>query len=65
MSEQPARQKEFRVTATTVVAAVVSLAYLALCAYGIQRTGSTAGLDTIGHALAAVLAAIVIWRSAR
>lgn len=52
-------------TATTVVAAVVSLAYLVLCAYGIQRTGSTAGLDTIGHALAAVLAAIVIWRSAR
>ncbi len=35
-------------------------AYLALCAYGISRTGSTAGLADIGNAaaVAVVLAAL-------
>lgn len=39
------------------------MAYLTLCAYGIHRTGSTAGLAAIGHALVAVLAGVAIWLS--
>lgn len=47
-----------------VVALLVSfgMAYLALCAYGIARTGSTAGLADIGNAaiLAVVLGALAV-----
>ena len=52
-------------TAATVIAVLFGLAYLALCAYGIHQTGSTAGLADIGHALVAVLVGVVIWLSSR
>lgn len=47
-----------------LIAALIAFgfAYLALCAYGISRTGSTAGLADIGNAaaLAVVLGAVAV-----
>ncbi len=48
--------------ALTAALIIFGFAYLALCAYGISRTGSTAGLADIGNAaaLAVVLGAVAV-----
>jgi uncharacterized membrane protein len=47
----PGRGSAVKVVLTTAMISF-GFAYLALCAYGISRTGSTAGLADIGNAAA-------------
>lgn len=47
---------------TVALLAVLGFAYLAMCAYGISKTGSTAGLADIGNAtfLAVAIGALAV-----
>ncbi|WP_020098954.1 hypothetical protein [Mycobacterium sp. 360MFTsu5.1] len=47
--------------AAVIILALFIFGYLALCAYGIARTGSAAGLDAIGAGALALAVGALVW----
>lgn len=59
-ADKPGRGPIMKIAAVIILALFI-FGYLALCAYGIARTGSAAGLDAIGAGALALAVGALVW----